>query len=140
MATKEIIKQFTIETAQEVLEAASVIKHGKFEYATTKFVKQVQKALQKKNEAYEDLEIEHCSLDESNKNILLDEKGNKKFSREATRILKNFARKKDQEPFDVNIYICPITPFGLTEYQLEVLDGVLIDRDNPVDTEPVKKA
>jgi hypothetical protein len=115
----------TLGEAIEVLQIAEKYKGEKFEYATQKLAKKIQKAQEELFEETEDKRVELASTDEKG-NILKDERGNFVFSPENLIKLNKFSREKFKKPIDLEVYYSVEVPKEITEFHREMLTGFLI--------------
>lgn len=122
---------------EKVLEINSAInkkfldptfENTKFGYACKKFIKKnLLKSFQEFDDENEVLKIEHALIDEKTKEILRDEKGNYKFSKEETLVLMNLRKslveKWNDKEIEVEPYIVSDLP-DLTEEEKELFKDI----------------
>lgn len=114
------------------------LKDSKFGYAYKRFYeKNYQPILKKLQEELTDLAVEHALEDKETKALLKDDKGNYEYSKEGKIKLMKAERELLEETnskeIEIEPYISPMTP-ELTEYEFEILNGLVVDRETPRET------
>ncbi len=107
------------------------LKDTKFGYAYSRFTKKNMEPIQKKfNEKLADLAVEHALEDKDTKELLIDAKGNYKYSREGRmaylKAVRAYTDKGYAEEHEVEPYIATYAP-TLTEEEFETLEGILVE-------------
>ena len=100
--------------------------NNKLSYAIRKVNKNITSVVESINENIEDLRIEHCSVDEKG-NVLKDEKGNYKFSKDGLRALAKAVKELNNKIFEIEPFFATEIPDDLTEEQKEIFTGLVIE-------------
>lgn len=90
------------------------------------FFKQVQKIREKYNDELSMLRIDNAAVDEKTKVLLMDEKGNYKFTKEGAKALIEGNKQLLETKVTVHTRICNEVPSDLADEQKEIFAGVLI--------------
>ena len=128
-------------TIEQLLEIDTVVggmfrkdqtlKDTKFGYAFSRFYKKnIDPHIKEYREELQDLAVEHALEDKDTKALLVNEKGEYKYSKEGQKELTKAQRKLEKEflskEIEVEPYISMYTP-ELTETQQEILSGTLVE-------------
>lgn len=117
-------------TVGQLYEADPTLKDSKFGYAFNRFYKlNMEPSFKEFEEKLADARVDHALEDEKTKELLRDDKGNLKYSREGQKALMQAQRKLTKELQEKQI---EITPFfssfvpPLTDEQYDVLKDCLV--------------
>ncbi len=119
----------TNETATSPAKAAGFTnkENTKLTSNMRNIIKQIGKHYQAYNERIDDLQIDFCAVDEKTHTILLDEKGNRKFTVEKLKEYKQAVKKLDQEEVDIHVRITEgVKMDELMDEEIEYFSGVII--------------
>lgn len=103
-------------------------KENKLTYAIIKVGERITKLMDRVQEKVDDLNIEHCMTDEKTGAILKDEHKDLKYTKEGLKA-RNEAMKSvlGETEYDVEPYYCTEIPSDLTQFEKEVMSGIVID-------------
>lgn len=114
------------------LNAIDMQRKTRLAYAAAKLGKRVEKAAQAFSEARDDLQVEHCLTDEKTGEILLTDKGQRKFSKEGQRALSAAMKAKLVEEVEIVPYFCSDVK-ALASLPMPVLldlEGLLVSEEH----------
>ena len=99
----------------------------------SKFVKKnLNSIFQEYNEGIESIRIENALCDEKTKELLFNEKGEYKFSKEGLKNFiaekKSFVKQWEAKEFEVEPYIAKKELPDMNQEQKEILEGILIEK------------
>ncbi len=119
------------EVVTELYKKTPELKDTKFGYAYKRFFEKNTNPLFKKfKENMADLSVEHALESKETKEILTDDKGNYKYSKEGkmalTKAQRKFNDEIESEEIEIEPYISPYIP-ALTDEQFEALEGTLVE-------------
>lgn len=130
MATKTYREVFTFINAAAIwLEKNK--DESKLRYAVKKILKACQTIGTLYQEKIEDIDIEHCSVDEKTQNILKDERGEMTFTKDSIRKRNEARRKLFETSVEVATHFAT-DPGNLGDAVRDSFLGFVISEDQPV--------
>lgn len=97
----------------------------KFSANLRKVINQAAQHFKEYSEAIDDLQIKYCAVDEKTKTILLDDKGNRKFTIEGHQSLKKAIKELSNEKVEINTRITE-GDWDLTDEEKQAFNGIVI--------------
>ncbi len=135
-ATQYLIKNGYYNNAKEETATSPAKSAGWTKKENTKLtanmrnvIKQIAQHFKDYSELLDDLQLDHCSVDDKTKTILLDEKGNRKFTVEGLRAYRKDVKKLDEKEVEIHIRITE-DEWELTEEETELFSGIIIPEPN----------
>lgn len=121
----------TVKKIEHILDRADFLKEkdSKFDHAVLRLTNRSRIGFEKFNESIEDARIDLCSIDDKN-NVIRDDKNGYVFSRDNLKALTKKNIQLRLVEFDIEPYYATSFPKELTEDDIELFIGYLIDPQN----------